>query len=335
MTGVDVSVIVPTFNRAASLDALLADLTAQSGDARFEVLVADNGSADSTRDVVERHAGDDHRIRYLFEPTPGASCARNAGIAAASAPILAFIDDDVRPRPDWVCSIVRAFAAHPEVDCIGGRVEPRWPTPPPRWLTPAHWPPLALQIDRGRSQYIDRDHASACLITANFACRAEVFAELGGFAADFRRDEDREFNLRMWRAGKRGLYVDAVAGCADVQPERLTKRYHRAWYAVTGASHARLGYRDSIDAEGRLDTAATLRYRTIGGVPRFLYRELVEHAGRLLADLVTGRWSAAFYDECRLRYLGSYIRVRWRDSRIATARRRAGARGDRRSRQRA
>lgn len=335
MTGVDVSVIVPTFNRAASLDALLADLRAQSGDARFEVLVADNGSADSTRDVVERHAGDDHRIRYLFEPTPGASCARNAGIAAASAPILAFIDDDVRPRPDWVCSIVRAFAAHPEVDCIGGRVEPRWPTPPPRWLTPAHWPPLALQIDRGRSQYIDRDHASACLITANFACRAEVFAELGGFAADFRRDEDREFNLRMWRAGKRGLYVDAVAGCADVQPERLTKRYHRAWYAVTGASHARLGYRDSIDAEGRLDTAATLRYRTIGGVPRFLYRELVEHAGRLLAHLVTGRWSAAFYDECRLRYLGSYIRVRWRDSRIATARRRAGARGDRRSRQRA
>ena len=147
----DVSVIVPTFNRASSLDALLADLKAQSGDARFEILVADNGSADDTRDVVERHASDDHRIRYLFEPTPGASCARNAGIAAASAPILAFIDDDVRPRRDWVWSIVRAFAAHPEVDCIGGRVEPRWPVPPPRWLTPAHWPPLALQIDRGRS----------------------------------------------------------------------------------------------------------------------------------------------------------------------------------------
>jgi len=125
-----------------AFERLLCDLKAQSGDPRFEVLVADNGSADGTRAVVERHASDDHRVRYLFEPTPGASSARNAGIAAARAPILAFIDDDVRPRPDWVCAIVRAFAAHPEVDCIGGRVEPRWPTPPPRWLTPAHWPPI-------------------------------------------------------------------------------------------------------------------------------------------------------------------------------------------------
>jgi hypothetical protein len=45
-------------------------------------------------------------------------------------------------------------------------------------------PPLALQLGRGRSRYIDRDHASACLITANFACRATVFRELGGFALD-------------------------------------------------------------------------------------------------------------------------------------------------------
>jgi len=296
VTGMDVSVIVPTFNRAASLDALLADLKAQSGDPRFEVLVADNGSADGTRAVVERHASDDHRVRYLFEPTPGASSARNAGIAAARAPILAFIDDDVRPRPDWVCAIVRAFAAHPEVDCIGGRVEPRWPTPPPRWLTPAHWPPLALQIDRGRSQYIDRDHASACLITANFACRAAVFAELGGFAADFRRDEDREFNLRMWRAGKRGLYVDTVAACADVQPERLTKRYHRAWHHGHGRFYALM--RDPLFERSR--AGAVL------GVPAHVYRSAMGEASAWAASLLRGRRSAAFAHELRLRFLTAF-----------------------------
>jgi glycosyltransferase involved in cell wall biosynthesis len=310
---VDVSVIIPTFNRAASLDRLIDALRAQTGSATFEVLVVDNASRDDTAAVVGRHSRQDPRIRSLYEGRPGASLARNAGIAAAAAPILAFIDDDVCPRADWIASIVRAFAEHPEVDCIGGRVEPEWPQRPPSWLTQAQWAPLALQIDRGQSQYIDRDHASACLITANFACRAAVFHELGGFSAEYQRDEDREFNLRMWRNGKRGLYVDAVAVEAPIQPERLTKRYHRDWYHVTGASHARLRYRDSIDHDGRLDQALAARARTFWGVPGFLYRELAMHLGRWLVKLAAFRADDAFVDECRMRYLASYLKTRWRE----------------------
>jgi glycosyltransferase involved in cell wall biosynthesis len=309
----DVSVIVPTHNRASSLDALLTDLTAQQFDGRFEILVVDNKSTDETPSVVSRHAERDRRVRYLFEGQPGASCARNRGIAAATAPILAFIDDDVRPRHDWIASIVGAFAGHPEVDCIGGRVEPRWPCPPPPWLTTAHWPPLALQIDRGQSQYIDRDHASACLITANLACRAQVFADVGGFAPEYRRDEDRELNLRMWRAGKRGLYFDSIVAFAEIQPERLSKRYHRRWYHVTGASHARLRYRDTIDAQGRIDDHMAARGRVWWGVPAFLYRELIGHASSWIRHVVTAKWERAFFDECRLRYLGSYVATRWRE----------------------
>src|SRR5262245_4162317 len=310
----DVSVIVPTHNRAASLDRLLTDLTAQRDEVAFEILVADNGSIDETRWVVGRHAAFDPRVRYLHESRRGASCARNHGIAAAVAPILAFIDDDVRPRHDWVRSIVAAFAAHPEVDCIGGRVEPRWPCPPPRWLTPDHWAPLAVQINRGESRYIDRDHASACLITANFACRAQVVADVGSFAPEYLRDEDREFNLRMWRAGKRGLYVDSVVAFAEVQPERLVKRYHRRWYRVTGASHARLRYRDTIDPDGRLDDRMIERGRSWWGVPGFLYREFAGHATSWIGNVLTARLDRAFVDECRLRYLASYIGTRWRES---------------------
>jgi glycosyltransferase involved in cell wall biosynthesis len=311
----DVSVIVPTYNRAASLDALLHDLTDQRGGPVFEVVVVDNGSVDETRHVVQRHADRDERVRYVLESRPGASHARNAGIAIARAPLLAFIDDDVRPRHDWVVSIASAFVEHPEVDCIGGRVEPRWRTKRPRWLTSAHWPPLALQLGRGRSRYIDRDHASACLITANFACRATVFRELGGFAPEYRRDEDREFNLRMWRAGKRGMYVDSVIAFAEIQAERLAKRYHREWYRVTGNSHARLRYRDVIDHDGRLDDDLGRRCRTWLGVPGFLYREFAMHAVRWTGKILTLRWNAAFFDECRLRYLASYLATRWRDHR--------------------
>ena len=155
-------------------------------------------------------------------------------------------------------------------------------------------------------------HAAACLVTANFACRAAVFRELGGFARHFLRDEDREFNLRLWRAGKRGMYDDSVVAYAEVQRERLTKRYHRTWHHVTGTSHARLRYRDTIDRDGRLDDGVSVRARVWCGVPGFLYRELATHAASWIRRLLTRRPDAAFLDECRLRYLTSYIIARWR-----------------------
>ena len=308
----DVSVIVPTFNRSTSVRALLDDLSAQQApDLAWEALIVDNGSSDDTHAVVEAKVRTDRRFRYIHEPRPGASHARNSGIAAASAPILAFIDDDVRPRCDWIAAIAAAFTAHPEVDCIGGRIEPRWPRTPPRWLTPAHWAPLALQFGRGNSRYLDRDHASACLVTANFACRAAVFREIGGFSPAFMRDEDREFNLRMWRAGKRGMYLDTVGAYAEVQPERLEKRYHRRWYHVTGASHARLRYRDIIDIDGRIDDTLSSRAHAFLGVPGFLYREMLLHVRGWIAKVASGRFQDAFADECRLRYLISYVCTRW------------------------
>jgi glycosyltransferase involved in cell wall biosynthesis len=312
----DVSIVVPTFNRADRLSMLLADLVDQQADGlRYEVLVVDNGSSDGTAAIVEQRAAVDARVRYLLERRPGASCARNTGIAAATAPILAFIDDDVRPRADWVASLHRAFAADPALDCLGGRIEPRWPCAPPRWLTPLHWGPLALQMGRGPSPVIDRAHASACLVTANFACRASVFRELGGFSPAFRRDEDREFNLRMWRAGKRGMYVDSVVTYTDVQLERLGKPYHRAWHHVTGASHARMRYRETIRSDGALDDSMASAGRRVAGIPGFLYKEAAAHLLHWTIKVMTGRVDQAFIEECRLRYLGSSFTTRWREVR--------------------
>jgi glycosyltransferase involved in cell wall biosynthesis len=308
-----ISVIVPTRNRSGLLRALLQDLRAQeAGDLEFEVLVVDNASRDDTRAVVLAVAACDPRLRYIYEPARGASLARNRGIASARAPILAFLDDDLRPAPNWVLAGWRAMTAHPEVDCVGGRVEPNWPSEPPPWLTQRLWGPLALQIGRGDGSYFDREHASACLGSGNFVCRASVLRELGGFSPEFLRDEDRELNMRLWRAGKRGLYDDSIVAYAQVQPARLTRRYHREWYVVTGRSHARLRYRDLIDRNGRLVDAAPPG-RRVWGVPGFLYREFGEQAAswcRLMAHL---NFDGAFYHECRMRYLAAYFRHRWRE----------------------
>lgn len=308
----DVTVIVPTYNRAASLPRVLESLCCQQAcDTRYEVIVVDNGSTDDTPFVVARYARRYPFIRYVHEPRRGAAAARNAGIRSAAGPIVAFIDDDVRAAPDWIAAIVSAFARHPEIDCLGGRVEPCWPSTPPTWLTRKHWGPLALQIGRGNHPYLDADHASACLVTANFACRAVVFGDVGLFDVEFLRDEDREFNLRLWAAGTRGKYVDSVVAYADVQTERLFKRYHRAWHAVTGSSHARMRFLEIIDAQGRLRPMEADAPRWFGS-PRFLFRQLFEHLGSYLWLTLQRRSDDAFFDECRVRYLVSYLITRWR-----------------------
>jgi glycosyltransferase involved in cell wall biosynthesis len=98
----------------ALIDALLAQQTAGVS---CEVLIVDNASTDSTREIVAAYT--DPRLQYLFEPRRGASNARNTGVQHARADIIAFVDDDVVPDPDWVCRIKQTMDAHPDVDCIG------------------------------------------------------------------------------------------------------------------------------------------------------------------------------------------------------------------------
>jgi glycosyltransferase involved in cell wall biosynthesis len=327
----DLAVIVPTFNRAPSLMGLLDSLCRQrTSGLRYEVIVVDNGSTDGTPTLVAEYGRQFPFVRCVREARPGASNARNRGILSANARILAFIDDDIRASQDWMASIVQAFDRHPEIDCLGGRIEPLWPQTPPSWLTPLHWGPLALQMGRGTSTYIDAEHASACLVTANFACRADVFRDVGLFSPEFIRDEDRELNMRLWAAGKRGKYEDAVVAFADVQPERLEKPYHRRWHAVTGESHARLRYREAIDRDGRLRLPPDIRGRSFLGSPAFLYRELLNHMGHWMLKVIRLRWHDAFIDECRMRYLVSYTVTRWRMTRGRRAARpqAVGERGD-------
>lgn len=311
----DVSVIVPTRNRGRLLIRALESLLNQhAGRVRYEILVVDNGSTDHTRAIVQSVATRSPRVVYVWEPRRGASQARNTGIAAARAPIVAFLDDDVEAEPTWVATIAHTFETRPDIDCIGGGIAPRWTAPPPRWLTSAFWGAVALQDGKGESPYIDRDNASSCLMTANFACRRAVLEQVGGFSTSYLRDEDRELQLRLWDAGKRGMYVAAMATTTDVPADRLTKRYHRRFYIQTGASHARMRYVDRIDPYGRL-LASEQRAATFFGTPGFIYRSLLFHAAALVGCAVVLDRSRCFFHETRLLYFASYIWTRYREHR--------------------
>ena len=91
---------------ADCLAACLASLEAQTLDrAAFEVIVVDNGSAVLPGLLVEQYP----EIRLLQELKPGPGLARNRGIQAANADILAFIDADCRAHPDWLLNALRVL----------------------------------------------------------------------------------------------------------------------------------------------------------------------------------------------------------------------------------
>ena len=89
----EISVVIPTRNRAALLDESLASLAAQTASGRFEVVVVSDGSTDDTSAVCDRWAAR-MPLMLVESPAAGISVAKNIGVDAASAPLLLFFDDD-------------------------------------------------------------------------------------------------------------------------------------------------------------------------------------------------------------------------------------------------
>lgn len=109
-----ISVVIPTFNRAELLRASLESLACQClGRDRFEVVVVDDGSTDTTSDVCRDLAKRMH-LRYFHIEHSGISAAKNLGIFAASAPILLFFDDDDYAAPTLLREHLIAHQQYPE-----------------------------------------------------------------------------------------------------------------------------------------------------------------------------------------------------------------------------
>jgi len=312
-----VSVVICTYNRADLLPGAIDNVLAQDGpfaDA-FELIVVDNNSTDGTRGIVDAVAARDRRVRYLFEGAQGLSHARNAGIAAARAPIITFTDDDVRVGPRWIAAILEVCAEHPEADVIGGRVLPDWPAPPPRWLTASHWSPLAL-VDYGEEPVRVSAENPLCLVGANLSVRRRAFDLVGGFAPALQRVrdgvgscEDLEYLLRLYRAGRSGVYDPRITIHAAVQEDRLERAYHRRWHTGQGHYHALM----------RADRFEQSAAGSFFGVPAHLYRQAAQHALGWIRERLRGNASAAFAHEGALRYFYGFLRTRRRQFGDATA----------------
>jgi succinoglycan biosynthesis protein ExoM len=133
----DVAVIVPTLRRPESLERALRSIFAQTGvaDRVSEIVVVDNdpvGSAAATVDALR--SGSPWPLTCVHAPRPGVATARNAGLAATDAPLIAFLDDDEAASPGWLAALLRA-RAETGADAVFGPITGRAPDAAP-WLKP-------------------------------------------------------------------------------------------------------------------------------------------------------------------------------------------------------
>ena len=113
-----VSVVVMSFNRPQALERCLASLAAQTlAKQKFEVVLVDVSNPPNHPQVARY--GERLTLRHRIETNRGVAGNRNLGAAAATAPLLAFLDDDCVAHPEWLATLLAAAARHPGA-LIGG-----------------------------------------------------------------------------------------------------------------------------------------------------------------------------------------------------------------------
>ena len=178
------SVIIPTYNRATVLDWCLHALEGQTLPlSSFEVLVVDDGSSDDTAQVVERHRSR-LQLRYFRLDHRGAPAARNVGIRESRSELLVFLDSDSLASPELLAEHMAFHEAHPRSVVTGPALLVHSPRHRRRWLWP--WDFSTAPFAGGNASVRRCDAIAAGMFD-------EGFPELGW--------EDIEFGLRLKQLG--------------------------------------------------------------------------------------------------------------------------------------
>jgi succinoglycan biosynthesis protein ExoM len=131
-----IAVCIATYKRPHLLAALLQGLHAVIAPAGYavELRIIDNDANASAQATVSAFAKRSQRtVHYAVEPVRNIALARNAALDAGPAELLAFIDDDEVPAPNWLIELVHAIGA--DLDLVIGEVVPQFATEPPAWIT--------------------------------------------------------------------------------------------------------------------------------------------------------------------------------------------------------
>jgi len=208
-----VSVIIPTFNRAPALVSSLAALANQSLDkSMYEVIVADDGSEDSTEQFC-RGLSPGFQFYYCRQKNSGAGAARNLGLSRARGRYVLFMNDDTVASPSLLEEHLRAHRSWPgkRFAVLGDFVYPPFASRRALTYFLSKRPFLFPQVSMNKGFY----QGSAYFITCNMSLARQAVLEAGGFDCRFRVAEDTELGARLASRGYEVLYWPAARAMHD------------------------------------------------------------------------------------------------------------------------
>lgn len=204
-----VSIVIACRNEegyvGACLDSVFANDYPQD---RLEVLVAEGGSNDGTREILSGYAATHPAIVLLDNPTGSTPAALNLAIRQASGSIIIRMDAHVLYPKDYVLRLVEALQES-GADNVGGVLQtvPADDTPAARAIAIGLSHPFGVGNSRFRTGVRERREVD----TVPFGCyRREIFDRIGWFDEELIRNQDDEFNFRLIRRGGRVLLLPDV-----------------------------------------------------------------------------------------------------------------------------
>jgi len=220
-----ISAIICTCNRAQYLQKAIESLGNQSLPKRqYEIIIVDNASTDQSKQIVADFQSLCSNITYVYEPIPGVSQARNAGLKSATAKYVSFLDDDAIASREWLSEIITAFEnISPRPVCVGGRVLPIWEIEKPPWFPEQFIGSLSL-LDKGDTPRFLRDNE--IVVGTNMAYDKEVLNQVGGFNPDLLLYSDEVYVQDQIITRGWPRYYQPAASVEHLVPRgRLTKNY--------------------------------------------------------------------------------------------------------------
>ena len=234
----------------------------------WDLVIVDNASTDSTREVVQSFQSK-LPIKFMHEHRIGKNFALNTGVEFISGDLTLLTDDDAVPREDWLAQARRIADAQLSFSVFGGVIVPQWEVPPEDWIFEYITHKYSITNPAWKEGPID----PLWVYGPNIAIRSEVFraghrfdVTLGPRGSTYQQGDETEFLQRIGRAGFHCWHCKEMVVAHIIRKHQMTKE----WLLRRAIAIGRAQFKREFGQFGEQQPPPSMF-----GMPRYLIREIV------------------------------------------------------------